>query len=146
MKKVLKSAFDQMKSIFCFKNAHLLISLVIVVHTAIIYGVFTHSVLSESLDIQVETIDLSNLFRALMCLYLAISAVWFLGMVKVDYWKIATQLNILFMTSLGIGRSISILVDGLPSSDYIFGVIAELLLAVFATVQLRKYSAGNTPG
>lgn len=120
------------------KNLHLLISVLIVVPTAIIYG--TPSVLQEQLDIQVNTIDLSNMLKAIMCLYLGVSLVWILGIWRVIYWKTATQLNILFMLTLATGRFLSMALDGMPTIGYIFGIIAELLIGLFAIYQLNKSS------
>ena len=120
------------------KNLHLFLSLSIVVPTAIIYG--SPSILPEYLDIQVNTIDFSNMLKAIMCLYLGISIVWILGIWKTKYWKNATQLNILFMLSLAIGRMISMLVDGFPIGGYIFGIIAEIVLGLYSIFQLKKYS------
>ena len=122
-----------------FKNVHLLVSLSIVIPTAIIYG--SPSLLPEQLDIQVKTIDLSKMLKAMMCLYLGISIVWILGVWKAKYWTRATQLNILFMLTLATGRALSMLTDGLPTGGYIFGVIAELVLGLFSIYQLKKYSA-----
>lgn len=121
------------------KNFHLIISLSIVVPTAIIYG--SPSILPEQLDIQVNTIDLSNMLKAIMGLYLGISFVWVLGIWKPQYWKRATQLNILFMLSLATGRALSTITDGVPTGGYIFGIIAEGTLGFLAIYQLRKYSA-----
>jgi len=120
-----------------FKNLHLLFSLSIVVPTAIVYG--SPSVLAKQLDIQVTTIDLSNMLKALMCLYLGISIVWLLGIWKKDYWKSATQLNILFMLTLATGRIVSMITDGLPTAGYIFGAIAEFIIGLFSIYQLKKY-------
>ncbi|MDB4293606.1 DUF4345 domain-containing protein [Maribacter sp.] len=123
------------------RNLHLIISLLIVVPTAIIYGLSPTTLLSQHLDISVTTNDLSNLLRAIMCLYLGVSFIWLLGILKIKYWKTATQLNLLFMLSLGIGRLLSMVFDGMPSGGYIFGVIAELVLALFSFYQLKKYLA-----
>ena len=120
------------------KNSHLIISIVIVAPTGIIYG--SSSILPNHLDIQVHTIDLANLLKAIMCLYLGVSSVWLLGILKTNYWKTATQLNILFMLTLGTGRAISIIVDGLPTDGYIFGIMAELFLGLYSVFQLRKYN------
>ena len=122
-----------------FTRLHLIISVSIVVPTAIIYG--SPSVLPEHLDIQVNTIDLSNMLKAIMCLYLGISLIWILGIWKTKYWKIATQLNVLFMITLAAGRALSMIMDGFPTGGYIFGIIAELLLGLFSWYQLKKYSA-----
>ncbi|WP_243643653.1 DUF4345 domain-containing protein [Tenacibaculum sp. M341] len=79
-----------------------------------------------------------------MFLYLGISIVWFVGILKLKYWKIATQLNILFMLTLGVGRLFSMLVDGVPSNGYIFGVVAELVLGAFSVYQLKRYNLKNS--
>ncbi|RBW55778.1 DUF4345 domain-containing protein [Tenacibaculum sp. E3R01] len=126
------------KGILFFKNLHLVISLLIVVPTAIIYG--TPSILSTNLNIEVSTIDLSNLLKAIMCLYIGISCIWLVGIIKENYWKSATELNILFMLTLATGRILSIIIDGTPTSGYVFGVIAELVIGLFSVYQLRKYS------
>jgi len=120
------------------KNSHLIISLSIVVPTAIIYG--SPSILQQHLEIQVNTNDLSNMLRAIMCLYLGISLVWILGIWKNKYWGKATQLNILFMLTLATGRVISMMFDGLPTGGYIFGVIAEFIIGFYSIYQLKKYT------
>jgi hypothetical protein len=120
-----------------FKNLHLLVSLSIVVPTSIIYG--SPSILSERLDIQVNTIDLSNMLKAFMCLYIGISFVWILGIWKNKYWENATQLNILFMLTLATGRILSMVTDGFPTSGYIFGAIAEFIIGLFSVYQLKKH-------
>ncbi|GGG47001.1 DUF4345 domain-containing protein [Bizionia arctica] len=125
------------KTNWVLKNLHLLISLSIIIPTAIIYS--SPSILPERLDIQVNTIDLSNMLKAIMCLYLGVSVIWLLGIFKTKYWKSATQLNILFMLSLAIGRILSMIADGLPTGGYIFGVIAEVALGLFSIYQLKKY-------
>ncbi|MFV8356269.1 DUF4345 domain-containing protein [Flavobacterium sp. XS1P32] len=126
------------KTNWILKNLHLFLSLSIVVPTAIIYG--TPSILPVYLDIQVNTVDFSNMLKAIMCLYLGISIVWILGIWKTKYWKTATQLNILFMLSLAIGRMISMLMDGFPTGGYIFGIIAEFVLGSYSIFQLKKYN------
>ena len=119
------------------KNLHLIVSLSIVVPTAIIYG--SPSILPDHLDIQVNTVDLSNMLKAIMFLYLGISLVWIMGIWKTEYWKIATKLNILFMLSLAIGRALSMLMDGFPTGGYVFGIIAEFALGFYSIYQLKKY-------
>jgi hypothetical protein len=121
------------------KNLHLLISLLIVMPTAIIYG--SPSILEKQLDIQVNTIDLSNMLKATMGLYLGVSMVWILGIWKKSYWKRATELNVLFMLTLAIGRAYSVVMDGFPTAGFVFGIIAECILGVFSIYQLNKYTA-----
>ena len=119
------------------KRLHLLISIAIVVPTGIIYGATT--LIPLFLNIKVNTIDLANMLKANMFLYFGISAVWILGIWKSNYWKTATQLNILFMLSLAIGRILSMMTDGLPTSGYIFDLMAELTVGLYSISQLIRY-------
>lgn len=128
---------DKLKWIF--KNLHLIFSILIVMPTAIIYG--SPTILPERLDIQVNTIDLANMLKSLMFLYLGISIIWLIGIWKSNYWKIATQLNILFMLSLASGRILSIAIDGLPTKGFIFAVIAEIIIGIFSIYQLKKHNS-----
>ncbi|QLG46979.1 DUF4345 domain-containing protein [Costertonia aggregata] len=126
---------DKINSVL--KNLHLLIAIAIVLPTGIIYG--SPSILTKQLDIQVNTVDLSNMLKAIMCLYIGISMIWILGIWKREYWKLATQLNILFMLTLATGRALSMVIDGLPTGGYIFGIIAEFVLGIYSIYQLKKY-------
>jgi hypothetical protein len=126
------------KQNWILKNLHLILSVCIVVPTAIIYG--SPSILPYFLDIHTNTIDLSNMLKAIMSLYLGISYVWIMGVCYTKFWKIATQLNVIFMLFLALGRFLSMLVEGLPTVGYIFGVIAEFTLGFYSIFQLKKYS------
>nr|WP_262897858.1 DUF4345 domain-containing protein [Maribacter dokdonensis] len=86
-------------------------------------------------------IDLKNMLKAIMCLYIGISFVWVLGVCKSKYWKSATELNVLFMLSLAFGRGLSMIFDGQPTGGYIFGIIAELVIGLYSIYQLKKYSS-----
>ena len=116
------------------KNLHLIISILIVIPVGCIYG-FQPNLL---FDVNVNTIDEANIFKAIMGLYLAISSLWIVGILKPSLWKIATVSNMIFMLGLGFGRIISIGFDGMPSSVFILGTIGELVLGLFALYQLKK--------
>lgn len=122
------------------KNLHLLISLAIVVPFAFIYGLSPAENLPRLFDFTVETTDLTNVFRAIMGLYLGISAVWIIGIVKPHLWKTATILHIVFMLGLALGRTISLILDGLPSQPFVTGLILELGLGIYGILQWRKYA------
>ena len=106
---------------------HLIISVSIVMPIAIIYGFKP----GFSFDMFLETIDEHNFYKAVMGLYLGFSTLWILGVLKASYLKTAVVTNIIFMLGLGFGRVISILVDGIPTFGYVFGVIAELFLGFY---------------
>ena len=127
-----------MKTTFLLKNLHLIISVLIVVPVAFVYGIIPDKALPVFLDFKVETTDLNNVFRAIMGLYLAFSCLWIIGIFKSNYWYAATLSNMLFMLGLACGRIVSLLVDGIPSIVFFVGTIGELILPLYTFYQLKK--------
>ena len=115
------------------KNSHLIVSVIIVIPVAFVYG-FKPDLL---FDIAINTIDEDNVFKAIMGLYLAFATFWLLGILRPTYWKAATLSNIFFMFGLAIGRIISIFFDGLPSSVFVLGTIGELFLGFYGWYVLQ---------
>lgn len=113
---------------------HLIISVCIVVPVAFVYG-FKPEL---SFDMFLETVDEHNFYKAIMGLYLGFSLLWILGVFKSNFLKPAILTNIIFMLGLGFGRVLSILIDGTPTSGYIFGTIAELFLGFYRLWILNK--------
>jgi hypothetical protein len=107
---------------------HLMISVLIVVPVSIFYGFDPDS----QFDIQLNTIDEHNFFKAIMGLYLGFSILWVLGILKPTYLKTAILTNMIFMLGLGIGRVLSLFLDGTPTFGYIFGTFAELFLGFYS--------------
>ncbi|MFK8060431.1 MAG: DUF4345 domain-containing protein [Polaribacter sp.] len=106
---------------------HLIISVLIVVPTSFFYGFDP----SSQFDIQLQTIDEHNFFKAIMGLYIGFSILWILGIFKHQYLKTAIITNIIFMLGLGLGRVLSYFLDGTPTFGYQFGTIAELFLGFY---------------
>jgi hypothetical protein len=122
---------------YIISRVHLIISIIIVIPAAIIYG-FNPDLF---LDINLNTIDEKNIFKAIMGLYLAFSALWLLGVFYSKFLKAALFSNVLFMLGLGIGRLVSILLDGTPSLAFGYGTIGELILGFYGFwVTIREYS------
>lgn len=126
-----------MKNRYGLRNRiHLIISVLIVVPIAFLYG-FQPDL---KFDIHLNTTDEHNFFKAIMGLYLGFSMLWVLGIFKTNYWKIAIITNIIFMLGLGFGRVLSIFLDGNPTSGYVFGTMAELLLGIYGVWILKRTS------
>ncbi len=113
---------------------HLLISVIIVIPVAFIYGFNP----SSKFDIYLQTFDEQNQFKALMGLYLGFSILWILGIFKAKYLKPALITNLIFMLGLGFGRLIGWFVDGTPTFAYQFGAFAELFLGFYGLWALKK--------
>ncbi|MBR9915133.1 MAG: DUF4345 domain-containing protein [Algicola sp.] len=106
---------------------HLIISLVIVIPVAFMYGFYPDTLF----ELNPRTLDEHNFYKAIMGLYMGISMIWALGIAKPHYLKTAIITNMVFMLGLGSGRLLSLLLDGIPSSGYLFGTVAELFLGIY---------------
>ena len=126
-------------TLFIRRNLHLTISSLIVIPAAFMYGFDPEMILPQVLDIQAFSIDLKNVFRAIMCLYLGLAGIWILGIVNSSYWRSSTLLLVVFMACLGAGRILSVFLDGEPSILFGLGIFGELLLAGFGYWQLKLF-------
>nr|WP_262910610.1 DUF4345 domain-containing protein [Psychroserpens luteolus] len=117
----------------------MIISVVIVVPVAFLYAFYPES----QFELFPKTIDEHNFYKAVMGLYLGFSILWFIGIVKSNYLKTALISNVIFMLGLGLGRLLSIILDGQPSFGYIFGTIAELCLGIYGLWTLSRYKTLN---
>ena len=118
---------------------HLIISVLIVVPVAFIYGFNP----STQFDIYLGTIDEKNFFKAIMGLYLGFSMLWILGIFKANYLKLALVSNLIFMLGLAFGRLLSFLLDGTPTFAFIFGIIGEFLLGFYGLWALKYINSNN---
>ena len=121
------------------KNLHLITSIIFIIPIALVYGLYPKITLSQLFDIKVETINLKNIFRAIMGLYLGITAIWIIGVLKPKFWITATLTNIVFMGGLAAGRLLSLVLDGLPSIYFLVGLLVELSFAFWGLRNLKKY-------
>jgi Domain of unknown function (DUF4345) len=121
------------------KNGHLILSTAILIPVALGYGIAPKTVLPLLLNIRIETIDMLNICRAIMVLYLALSILFLLGIYNKKYWFTATITNIFLMCGLSLGRILSLVLDGIPSPIFLWGTLGETVLAVFAFYQLKKW-------
>lgn len=125
-----------MKQLLTFKNLHLAISSMVIVIVALIYGLNPNKILPLFFDIKVESIDLHNVFRATMGLYLALATYWIIGIINPKHWYHATLINVIFMGGLAFGRILSLLIDGI-SIPYSKGLALELFFMIWGIYNLK---------
>lgn len=113
---------------------HLLISVIIVIPVAILYGFYPDALL----ELTPETLDEQNFNKAIMGIYMTFSALWTAALFNKAYLKTALISNVLFMLGLGFGRLMSVLVDGVPSNGYAFGLFGELFLGFYGLWVLKS--------
>lgn len=124
---------------FSFKNLHLIISVLVLIPASLVYGLHPDSFWTEIIGLNVSNIDLINIFKAIMALYLGFALLFLLGILIPSLWYTASLSNIVFMGGLGLGRTISLITDGIPSQFYLIGGFLELMLAFLGLIILRKF-------
>ncbi|GEC78910.1 DUF4345 domain-containing protein [Flavobacterium aquatile] len=123
-----------MKRVFTIKNLHLLLSSFIIIPVGLVYG-FSPNLLFE---VNLNSIDEHNIFKAIMGLYIAFGFLFILGVFDAKFWKSATLANAFLMFGLASGRIFSLFSDGIPSTFFCFGIIGEMILGTFALYQYKK--------
>lgn len=118
------------------KNFHLGVSTIIVIVVGLTYGIYPNKILPKFFDFKVESIDLNNVFRAIMGLYLGLSIYWIIGIFKSEHLRGATLTSTIFMGGLAFGRIISIVIDGVPSIPFLMGTIAEIFFMFWGIYNL----------
>jgi hypothetical protein len=106
-------------------KAYLLFVAIGLVPIALSYGANPAGVLPRLLKFDVEAPNEAQVFRAVMCLYLATSAFWILGALQPEWERAALLWAVFFMLSLAAGRFLSMALDGMPTAK-----VLNLYLAV----------------
>jgi len=119
------------------KNLHLGMSSFTIIIMSLIYGISPSKILPLFFDIKVESIDLNNVFRAIMGLYFGMAIYWIIGIIKSSQWRSATLINIIFMGGLAFGRIISLVIDGI-SIPYSKGLVLELIFMSWGICNLNN--------
>jgi hypothetical protein len=125
------------ESIFKVKNLHLGLSSLTVIGVGLSYGVSPNNILSFFFDFKVDSVDLNNVFRAIMGLYLGLAIYWIIGIFKSEYWRNATLISVIFMGGLAFGRIISLLFDGIPSLPFSIGTVLEIVFMIWGIRNLK---------
>ena len=123
---------------FKIKNLHLALSSGIIIIFGLIYGAFPSKTIPYFFNFNVESIELHNIFRAMMTLYIGIAIYWIVGSFKSNHWRNATLINVIFMGSLASGRILSLLIDGF-SIPFSKGLFLELFFCAWGLINLYRY-------
>ena len=105
---------------------------------ALTYGVNPQVTLAYLYDIEVNSVNLSNIFRAIMGLYIALNVFWIIGAFKKSLLLPAMWSLTIFMTGIGLGRMLSLLIDGIPYPAFILYMLLEFIFAIFGFFFIKK--------
>jgi Domain of unknown function (DUF4345) len=117
---------------------YLLAAALIVTPIALSYGIDPANTLPRFLTIAVEGTDQTQIFRAMMCLYLGAVVFWTVAAFKPDWQRPAVVWAVIFSLSLALGRIISLIVDG-PASRLLDIYLAVELAAGFFGLAILAY-------
>jgi hypothetical protein len=123
-----------------WKNAQLLFGAIIVAIVALEYGIAPGKTVKLLLGINTTNSNLNQVFRASMGLYLGMASLWITGVFIQNLWRAATLSSAVFFGGLAFGRIIGILSDGWPNVYFTTGVVLELILFIWAIINLKKYA------
>lgn len=124
-----------------YKNLQLLLSAVVVISVSFVYGGNPSVFMPYVFGFEVIDIDLKNILRAVMGLYLAIGGFWVYTLFREKYWETATLINILFMGGLAFGRLVSTIFDGV-SPQFMVGLVLEFIFMLWGLYNLKQF--GNS--
>ena len=105
---------------------------------ALTYGVNPQVTLAYLYDIEVNNVNLSNIFRAIMGLYIALNIFWVIGAFKKTLLLPAMWSLTIFMTGIGLGRLMSLIIDGVPYSAFLLYMLLEFIFAIFGFFFIKK--------
>ena len=105
---------------------------------ALSYGVNPQVTLAYLYDIEVNNVNLSNIFRAIMGLYIALNIFWVIGAFKKTLLLPAMWSLTIFMTGIGLGRLMSLIIDGVPYSAFLLYMLLEFIFAIFGFFFIKK--------
>ena len=93
---------------------------------ALAYGAFPSFSLPLLYNIEITSNNLSNVFRAIMGLYVAFNIFWVIGALNLSLRLSALWSLLIFYTGAGAGRVLSIVLDGSPDMIFILYLSLEI--------------------
>lgn len=105
---------------------------------ALSYGLFPEKSLSYFYDIQVSETNPIHIFRAVMCLYLALVVFWLIGAFNNRLRQATLYSLVVFMFGLALGRILSLMLDGIPHPLLLVYLLLELGFGTIGAFLISK--------
>ncbi|MDC6406576.1 MULTISPECIES: DUF4345 domain-containing protein [Maribacter] len=122
------------------RNLQLVLSGIIVILAGLVYGLHPLYSMPLLLGFEVEAVQLGNIFRAIMGIYLGLGIYWLLGAFRQELWKSATLCNVLFMGGIASGILIGLLWDGFGLPFFV-AMVLELIFMVWGFYNLKAFKS-----
>ncbi|MDK9762376.1 DUF4345 family protein [Vibrio sp. D420a] len=121
------------------ENIFLLVASLGIFPVALTYGLFQELFFG----IDVNSIEMTNIFRATMGLYVAMGTFWLAAAFNNKYTLSALHSLIVFMSGLAAARVVSMLVDGTPNIVLVGYTVIEAVIAFSGYVVLKGSTNAN---
>ena len=118
------------------RQIFLLIAAVGLTPIALSYGTVPQASLKFLFDIPLHGTNVTHIFRAIMGLYFALIIFWILGARSARLTRPALFSLTVFMLGLAGGRTLSLLIDGMPHWLLFVYLILEILFGVVGLLML----------
>lgn len=109
---------------------------------ALAYGLVPATTVPMLYGVEIDSVNVTHIFRAVMGLYLAMIVFWFLGATRESLRFSALCSVVVFMGGLAVGRLSSLLLDGIPGALLLVYLLLEVGFALLA-FKLAKNLQGN---
>ena len=122
-----------------YQKLFLLSTSVILIPIALSYGFIPEDTFQflYGIDLEVSNVNLKNILRALMGLYLAMVALWIMGAYYIQYRTLALYTLVVFMFGVAFGRLISFLLDGFPYWILTSFCLSEIVLGTIGIYLIK---------
>ena len=119
----------------------LIVSAVGLTPIALAYGAAPSTTLTFLYGFAVDNVNLTHIFRAVMCLYLGLALFWIAGASRESLRLPALWSLTVFMFGLAAGRVLSLLLDGFPHWLLLVYLILEVAFGLVGMWCLRAAGA-----
>ena len=120
------------------RKVFLLIAAIGLIPIALSYGIAPQISLKYLLDISISDTSSIHIFRAIMCLYLALVVFWIMGAFKVGLRQSALYSLVVFMFGLAAGRILSLIIDGIPHWLLLVYLLLEIIFGAIGLILVNK--------
>jgi hypothetical protein len=121
------------------ESIFLLLAAVGLLPIALSYGASPETSLAFLYDIDASEVNSSHIFRAVMGLYLAQIVFWVCG-ARSELLRLPALWSLsVFMLGLAAGRSLSLVIDGMPHPLLVVFLLLEIGFGAVGTILIRGY-------
>ena len=94
-------------------------------------------------EVEINSIDHANIFSGIMGLYVTMAIFWILGAFNKSLTIPALWSLVIFMTGIGVGRAISMIIDGMPSNPYLLFLLLEVIFALIGLMFIKSIKSNS---